>query len=306
MGAVARGQASGSREDLERRVRALLAAGQRLEAAVAVVLGLGPEVYAYLRRVDWNKERAEGAYSRLLKRLLRCGVPTFGWDRSLRTRVYAMAWKELTAPVMDLVPRLHTSLRNQHVYYDGDLRDWLRSLLKGSWGTSVHARATLRRGFSRVVVVHAAGRRGASSRRIRVRPLPAGDRARPLGRAVAPHRGRDPPAGADSAPQGRAARSVLLPHVSVPRILSRKDLQRLRGLGFTQGDHRVLYCGKNPVLDERSMRTAYVRDRDPEVWRVVNDESAWTQDPADGGEGAPSGGPLPGVPITAHRHTSLQ
>ena len=53
------------------------------------------------------------------------------------------------------------------------------------------------------------------------------------------------------------------------------------------------------------MRTAHVRDRDPEVWRVVNDESVWTEDPADGGEGAPSGGPLPGVPITAEERTLL-
>jgi len=70
--------------DLERRVRALVAAGDTAAAAEVAIRGLGPDVLRYLRALLRDEADAADAFSHVAEALWK-GLPAFRGDSSLRT-----------------------------------------------------------------------------------------------------------------------------------------------------------------------------------------------------------------------------
>jgi RNA polymerase sigma-70 factor (ECF subfamily) len=78
------------RADLEARVRALCTGGDFAGAATQAVRGYGPEVYGFLVAVMSSETDAGDVFSELAQALWQ-GLPTFAWESTLRTWVYAIA-----------------------------------------------------------------------------------------------------------------------------------------------------------------------------------------------------------------------
>jgi RNA polymerase sigma-70 factor (ECF subfamily) len=75
---------------LDRRVRALLAAGQHAEASTAAIRELGPQVLRYVRAMVRAPADAEDAFARWAE-CLWAGLPDYRGDASLRTWALRLA-----------------------------------------------------------------------------------------------------------------------------------------------------------------------------------------------------------------------
>lgn len=90
-GPARKASARGSREALEERIRALLAAGDARAAAVEAVTGYGPEILRYLRGLLGNEADAQEAFSASAERLWQA-LPGFRGEASMRTWAFRLAW----------------------------------------------------------------------------------------------------------------------------------------------------------------------------------------------------------------------
>jgi len=78
------------REHLEARLRALCTGGDLAGAATLALRGYGPEVYGFLVVATNSAADADDVFSELAQGLWK-GLPTFAWESTLRTWMYAIA-----------------------------------------------------------------------------------------------------------------------------------------------------------------------------------------------------------------------
>jgi RNA polymerase sigma-70 factor (ECF subfamily) len=79
-----------ARAELERQVRAACDRGDLSAGVTRALCGYGPELLGFLVAVHANEADANDAFSEVAEALWR-GLPTFAWDSSLRTWLYAVA-----------------------------------------------------------------------------------------------------------------------------------------------------------------------------------------------------------------------
>jgi len=79
-----------ARGALEEKVRALLDGGDAATATTVLLRGLGPEVFGFLVSLVGRGELADDVFARFAEQVWR-GLPSFGWQCSLRTWVYGVA-----------------------------------------------------------------------------------------------------------------------------------------------------------------------------------------------------------------------
>lgn len=79
-----------TRENLEAQLHELHAARDLAGTATMAVREYGPEILGYLYAVARDEQRASDAFATFLEDVWR-GLPTFAWQSSLRTWLYAVA-----------------------------------------------------------------------------------------------------------------------------------------------------------------------------------------------------------------------
>lgn len=158
-----------------------------------------------------------------------------------------------------MVCRLSEALKDCDVYYDGELcADLERALKDDSSATKASAETTaLMRNFSALAVIDASStvnQDGAFDFDQFVQHIGsrlAGALRLPLPPEKLHHE--------EVAQLLKDEKRVLFCFLSVG-LLSGERFQRLRGLGFTQTDHRILFCGHSDVLHAYSTRLTRVCD----------------------------------------------
>lgn len=79
-----------ARDQLERSVRAHCDAGDYAAATTAALRGYGGELFGFLVALHRDEAEANDVFSEVTEALWR-GLPTFGWNSTLRTWTYAIA-----------------------------------------------------------------------------------------------------------------------------------------------------------------------------------------------------------------------
>jgi hypothetical protein len=184
--------------------------------------------------------------------------------------------EEISPALLELFGQLGDALQDCDVYYDGPLCDEVSSFFRtplDSGGQGVagengflalvcggpRPRAALMLGFSRLAVVDAA---------LAVSPNSGFDFSDFLGvvahaivDALRLHLDAEELHPEELAQLLKDESRMLFCFLSVD-LLSDTNFQRLRGIGFTQTDHRILFCGHSRILDERSSRLVRGYDED--------------------------------------------
>jgi RNA polymerase sigma-70 factor (ECF subfamily) len=102
-----------AREKLEARVRELCANADFAGAATAVVQAYGAELFGFLAATHRDAVDAADAFSETSEGIWR-GLPTFGWESSVRTWAYAIARN------VSRTRRRNAARRGRHVMNGGD------------------------------------------------------------------------------------------------------------------------------------------------------------------------------------------
>src|SRR5262249_20459791 len=101
-------------EELEVRIRHLLATGDLPATASAILRGYGPAVLRYLRGLARDDDRADDVFSQLCEDLWR-GLPEFRGDSSVRLWVYTLAWHAWLRSERDAYRRHGTRLLTEEL-----------------------------------------------------------------------------------------------------------------------------------------------------------------------------------------------
>jgi RNA polymerase sigma-70 factor (ECF subfamily) len=78
------------REEIERDARRLCQENDAAAAAAVAIRGYGPEILGFLAALHRSEQDADDVFSLFCERLFR-GLPSFGWECSLRTWAYTLA-----------------------------------------------------------------------------------------------------------------------------------------------------------------------------------------------------------------------